>query len=200
VAMPNVTGKPVADAAKILAAQRLRLRVADRVYDGLPANAIVRQSPAPGEQIKVLQDAQVVLSLGPQAVIIPALEDQSVRLARIGLLQSGLQLGEVSSVYLPDSDPDIVMRQDPPGGTKATSPRVDLLVSLGPQTVSYVMPALVGMEQQEADRLLGGAKLRIAKHTPVPEPAATKGTVVSQNPPYGTRIDENTAIEIGIAD
>lgn len=122
VAMPNVVGKSATDAEKILNGERLRLRVADRIYDVSPANTVVQQSPAPGEQIKVLEDAQVILSLGPQAVTIPVLEGQSARLARIALLQAGLQLGEVSTIYLPDTEPDIVLKQDPRQGARLPGP------------------------------------------------------------------------------
>src|SRR5882724_238600 len=64
VTMPNVAGKPLPEAQAILQGGGLQVRVADRMYNQLPANALVRQSPAPGEQVKLSQTAQVVLSLG----------------------------------------------------------------------------------------------------------------------------------------
>lgn len=199
VTMPNVVGKPVAEAQKLLAAKRLQLRVADRVYSTLPADSVVRQSPASGEQMKVSQDGHVVLSLGPQTVTIPNLEGHSVRVARITLLQAGLQLGEVSNVYWDSSDPDVVLKQEPPYGSSATSPRVDLLVAAGPRHVSYVMPSLVGLDQQAADRVLLAAGLSVAKRTPVEQAGAVKDTVVSQMPSAGEQIVDDASVELGIA-
>jgi eukaryotic-like serine/threonine-protein kinase len=199
VAMPDVVGKPVTEAQKLLAAKQLQISVADRVYSTLPVDSVVRQSPAPGDQMKVSQEGHVVLSLGAQTVTIPNLEGDSARVARITLLQSGLQLGEVSSAYWDSSDPDIVLKQDPPSGSSATSPRVDLLLAAGPRPMSYVMPALVGMDQQAADRILSAAGLRVAKRTLLAQAGAAKDTVVNQVPSGGEQIADDVSVELGIA-
>jgi beta-lactam-binding protein with PASTA domain len=200
VSMPNLVGQSESGAQRTLAARGLQLRVADRVYSSVPVNTIVRQSPPPGEEMKISQDAHVVLSLGPQTVKIPALEGQSMRAARIALLQSGLQLGEVTTIYLPGMQPDIVLKQDPPQGTTASSPHVDLLVSSADRQPFYVMPSLVGLEQQEASRTLTAAGLKVTKLNRIALAGAPKGTVVGQNPPGGERIPADTTVELGVAD
>ena len=200
VSMPNLVGQPMPEAQRILAARGLQLRVADRVYSPLPVNAIVRQSPPPGEEMKISQDAHVVLSLGQQTVKIPALEGQSMRAVRITLLQAGLQLGEVTTIYLPATQPDIVLKQDPPQGTTASSPHVDLLVSGLDRQPFYVMPGVVGLEQQEASRTLAAAGLKIAKLNHIGQAGAPKGTIVGQNPPGGERIPAGTTVELGVSE
>ena len=200
VSMPNLVGKSEPDAQRMLAARGLQLRVADRVYSPLPVNAVVRQSPPPGEDMKISQDAHVVLSLGQQTVKIPTLEGQSIRAARIGLLQAGLQLGEVTTIYLPQTRPDTVLKQDPPEGTTASSPHVDLLVSGADRQPFYVMPSVVGLEQQEASKTLAVAGLKIAKLNRIAQTGAPKGTIVGQNPPGGERIPADTTVELGIAE
>src|ERR1700687_1063256 len=102
VDMPNLTGKTSADVQALLSARGLQLKVADRIYSDLPANTVVRQSPPAGEHMKVSQDAHVVLSLGPQNVVVPAVEGDSLRIARIQLLQAGLQVGGVTSISVAD--------------------------------------------------------------------------------------------------
>ena len=200
VSMPNVVGKSEADAQRILAARGLQLRVADRVYSPLPVNAVARQSPPPGEDMKISQDAHVVLSLGQQIVKIPSLEGQSIRAARIGLLQAGLQLGEVTTIYLPGSQPDAVLKQDPPEGTTASSPHVDLLLSGADRKPFYVMPNVIGVEQQEASKTLAAAGLRIARLNRIAQTGAPKGTIVGQNPPAGERIPGDATVDLGIAE
>ena len=200
VSMPNLVGQSESGAQHMVTARGLQLRVADRVYSSMPVNTIVRQSPPPGEEMKISQDAHVVLSLGPQTVKIPALEGQTMRAARIALLQAGLQLGEVTAIYLPGTQPDIVLKQDPPQGTTASSPHVDLLVSSADRQPFYVMPGLVGLEQQEASRTLAAAGLKIAKLNRIAQAGAPKGTVVGQNPPGGERIPADTTVELGVAD
>ncbi len=129
VAMPNLVGKSSAEAMAILQGRGLQLKVVDRAYSSLPANAVVRQSPPEGERMKSAQNAHVVLSLGPQNVTTPSLAGESLRVARIQLLQVGLQLGEVTAYASPAALSDTVLQQTPQPGTKASSPRVDLLVA-----------------------------------------------------------------------
>jgi eukaryotic-like serine/threonine-protein kinase len=200
VTMPNLVGQLAPAAQRMLSARGLQLRVADRVYSPLPLNAVVRQSPPPGEEMKISQDAHVVLSLGQQTVKIPALEGQSMRVARISLLQAGLQLGEVTTIFLPATQPDIVLKQDPPEGTTASSPHVDLLVSSADRRPFYVMPSVVGMEQQDANKTLAAAGLKIAKLNHIGQAGAPKGTIVGQNPPGGERIAADTTVELGISE
>jgi beta-lactam-binding protein with PASTA domain len=199
VEMPNLAGKTSADAQAILQGRGLQLKIVDRVYDALPANSVARQSPPAGEHMKVSQDAHVVLSLGPQNVTIPAVVGESLRVARIQLLQSGLQLGEVTSFPAPPSEPDTVLQQTPPSGTRAASPRVDLLVAESAPQPVYVMPWLVGMPQPDADRLLSTGGLKLTKTTFNTSPQWPKGTVIQQMPDQGSKISADTVIEMVVA-
>jgi beta-lactam-binding protein with PASTA domain len=200
VSMPNITGKSLTDAQRMLGANQLLIRVADRQYNPMPSNAVLRQSPLPGEQVKVSQDVQVILSLGPQKLTVPSLEGRSMRAAHIALLEAGLPLGEVSTMTMPSADPGMVIRQDPPAGSTAVSPRVDLLVAGDEPAISYVMPSLVGLQQAEAQRLLTASGLHMAKVDTVTDQSSPKGAVLEQMPARGTRISGDTAIEISVAE
>src|ERR1700722_11487893 len=186
VVLPDITSKHASEAERILQAQGLGMKVEDRIYNNLPVDEIVRQSPPPNSTVKTGQLAHVVLSLGPRKETIPELEDRSVRAARIELLQSGMQVGEVSSAYLPGTQEDTVLQQDPANGTTdLTSPHVNLLVSLGSRPSAYVMPDLIGLPMNEAISKLNGAGLKIAKITTVSTPGAVNTVVVSQTPSRG---------------
>jgi serine/threonine-protein kinase len=199
VTMPGVVGKPLSEAQAIMDAGGLQLRVADRMYSSLPLNAVVRQSPAPGEQVKLSQTAHVVLSLGPQTVTVPLVEGRSLRAARITLLESGMELGEVSTAYLPTPQTDSVLVQQPAKGTAAESPRVDVLVAAGERPMSYVMPSLRGMDQASAERFLAAAGVTISKVNYVTESDSPPGTVIGQVPPHGSRLAADGPIELSIA-
>jgi eukaryotic-like serine/threonine-protein kinase len=199
VSMPNLVGKSSLDAQAILQGRGLQLKVVDRVYSDLPANAVARQSPPEGERMKVAQSAHVVLSLGPQNVTTPSLLGESLRVARIQLPQVGLQLGEVTAFTAPTALSDTVLQQTPPPGIKAASPRVDLLVAQAEPPAAYIMPWLVGMSQPDADRLLTSAGLKLAKTTYAPSPQWPKGAVTDQTPEPGTKITNESAIELVVA-
>jgi eukaryotic-like serine/threonine-protein kinase len=199
VDMPNLIGKSLPDAEAIVHGRRLQLKIVDRIYSDLPANMVARQSPPAGEQMKISQDAHVVLSLGPQNVTIPELAGQSLRIARIQLLQAGLQLGEVTSYTGPNTAVDTVLQQNPPAGARATSLSVDLLVAEGAPQQTYVMPYLVGMVEADADHLIISSGLKIPKITAAVSPEAAKGTVTQQIPDAGSKVTVDTPIELVVA-
>ncbi len=199
VTMPNLVGKSSADAQAILQGRGLQLKVVDRMYDKLPINSVVRQSPPEGERMKVNENAHVVLSLGPQNITTPSLMGESLRVARIQLLQVGLQLGEVTSYPASAALTDTILQQTPLPGTRATSPRVDLLVAEGDTPTSYVMPYIVGMPLPDADRLLTSAGLKLSKTTFSPSPQWPKGAISEQIPEFGSKITNETDIAVVVA-
>lgn len=197
---PSLTGVTLQRAQARLAAYGLHVRVEDRIYSSLPEDSIVRQSPPAGAQLKEGEWVHVVLSLGPQKVAIPLLENRSLRAAQIELLSEGLQVGEISSAHLPEFAPDVVLEQDPPASAaNALSPHVDMLVSLGAETAAYVMPALEGKPLADAQQELTAAGLKVDKVTQMPLTGKPVGTITAQLPLRGARVDADTPVELQVA-
>jgi serine/threonine-protein kinase len=199
VQLPNLVGQKLASAQDQLRQRGIELKVADRIYDVLPAGTVVRQSPAAGTQVKVSQYAHVVVSLGAVKASIPPIEGASLRTARIALLQAKLQLGEVSSLYLNDTIEDTVLVQEPKSGAQASSPRVDLLVAQGPRPPALVMPYFIGLNESETQRQLNSAGIHHVKSTPVPSPEWPAGTVIGQTPTAGARLAMDGQVELSVA-
>jgi len=198
VTMPNLVGKNVSEASKMLESRGLVLRVADRIYSDQPINVVLRQTPTAGLLMKVSQQAHVVLSLGQRQLQIPLLEGNSLRASRVELLRQGLQVGEVSAVTMPDEPADAIVLQNPKPGTGAATPRVDVLISQGPRETSYVMPHLVGLHEVDAQRLLDQAQMR-RKVNYVSAPQWPHGAVIDQSPLAGSKILASTTIELTVA-
>ena len=196
--MPNLVGKDVGEASKTLRSKGLILRVADRVYSDVPINQVVRQTPTPGMLMKVAQQAHVVLSLGQRQLEIPPLEGNTLRASRIQLLRAGLQVGEVTSVSLPDKVTDAVLLQNPKPGHGAATPKVDVLVSSGVREPSYVMPLLIGLNEIDAEHRLNVANLH-RKINYVAAPQWPHATVIDQSPLAGTRIVGTSEVQLTIA-
>jgi len=183
VKMPNVVGRNVIEAEHTLSPDSLGLRIEDRVFSDYAENVIVRQSPPAGLRVKVGERAHVVVSLGPQRVIIPDLRNASLRTARIQLLREGLQMGETSSLYLPGSTADTVVMQTPPAGAlDAASPRVNILVSLGEPSSAWVMPSVVGLQETEAAARLDNSGLKDLKIVTESAPAESSVAQASSAP------------------
>lgn len=198
VNMPNLVGKNATEANALLVSRGLLLRVADRVYSDMPINVIVRQTPPPGMLMKVSQQAHVVLSLGQRALSIPSIEGKSLRVSRIELLRAGLQIGEVSSVALPNAQADTVLIQNPKPGSGAATPRVNVLVAQTPREAAYVMPHLMGLNEVEAQHRLDQAGVR-HKENYVSAPQWPRGAVIEQTPLAGQRIPASAMVELTVA-
>ncbi len=196
--MPNLVGKNVSEANGMLRSRGLVLRVADRVYSDEPINVVVRQTPSAGLLMKVSQQAHVVLSLGQRQLEVPLLEGTSLRVARIELLRAGLQVGEVSSLTMPDEPVDAIVLQTPRPGAGAASPRVDVLVSQGPRDVAYVMPHLVGLAETDAVHRLDPTGLR-RNINYVTAPQWPHGSIIDQSPLAGARVSGSATIELTVA-
>jgi eukaryotic-like serine/threonine-protein kinase len=198
VTMPNLVGKTVSEASKMLQSRGLVLRVADRIYSDQPINVVLRQTPTAGLLMKVSQQAHVVLSLGQRQLRIPSLEGNSLRASRVELLRQGLQIGEVSAVTMPDEPADDIVLQNPKSGAGAATPRVDVLISQGPKETSYVMPHLVGLNEVEAQRRLDQAQMR-RKVNYVSAPQWPHGSVIDQSPMAGAKVSASATIELTVA-
>ena len=201
VEIPKLVGLKAGDAQTLLEGRRLGMKIADRVYSDLPPEYVVRQSPPAGTRVKVQQRAHVVLSMGPQKVSVPSLIGGSARTARIELLRAGLQVGEISAVYLPDREMDEVVQQNPPPKASNTgSPRVNLLVSQGERPAEYVMPDLVGSPLAEAQRLISTAGLHLTKISFAASSEQPKGAVLAQVPQRGSKIVAKTNVELQVVE
>ena len=198
VTMPNLVGKNVSEASKMLESRGLVLRVADRIYSDQPINVVLRQTPTAGLLMKVSQQAHVVLSLGQRQLQIPLLEGNSLRASRVELLRQGLQVGEVSAINKPDEPVDTIVIQNPKPGVGAATPRVDVLISQGPRETYYVMPHLVGLNETDAQRRLDQAQMR-RKVNYVSAPQWPHGAVIDQTPLAGTKVPSSATIELTVA-
>jgi beta-lactam-binding protein with PASTA domain len=197
VIVPNVSNLRAGDAQVRLAARGLGIKIEDRIYSPLPRDTVIRQSPKPGESVRTGQRVHVVTSLGAQALPVPDMVGKSERAARIGLLEAGMQLGHVSSTHLEGIDADTVAEQDPPSSVKSThSPRMDLLVSLGPPEEAYLMPDLTGLVPVDAQHRLARAGLTLGKFLTVPAPPEKRGAVVGQSVPRGSRVVSGTIVDV----
>ncbi|HWG58770.1 MAG TPA: PASTA domain-containing protein [Candidatus Acidoferrales bacterium] len=201
VTVPDVVGRNAIEARQILQGRGIGITVEDRVYSAQPVDDVVRQSPPPNMRVKIGEYAHVVLSLGPQRVTIPVLHDRSLRSARIELLRGGMQVGEISSAYLPLPGPDLVLQQDPAAGeANATSPRVNLLVSLGSRPAAYVMPDLRGLPLAEAEAKLRPDGFKSFSINLATVPGVAHGIVAGQKPGQGQKLQTGANIELEVAE
>jgi eukaryotic-like serine/threonine-protein kinase len=199
VAVPNLIGRTVTDATHEAGAVGLTVRVDDnrRPDARVPAGRIMQQDPPVGVQARRQRSVRVWLSAGARVTTVPALVGQTDRTARIRLEQDGLALGAVSEFRSPAYAADAIVAQDPAPGSHAGT--VSLLVNRGEQTMSYVMPDLIGLDGERAAEALRARGFRVTIVGEQPYPGVPAGTVVRQQPVGGFQLGPSDAISLEVS-
>lgn len=199
VAVPSLIGRTVTDATHDAGLVGLSVRVDDnrRPDARVPAGRIMQQDPPAGVEARRQRSVRVWLSAGSRVATVPALVGQTDRTARIRLDQDGLTLGPVSEFRSPDYAADAVVAQDPPPSSHAGT--VALLVNRGEQTMSYVMPDLIGLDGERAAEALRARGFRVTIVGEQPYPDVPAGIVVRQQPSGGFQLGPSDAISLEVS-
>ena len=197
--MPKLVGVSLESAQHITAGLGLELKIEDKIYSTrYPPNAIAQQMPPPGTPLKMGQHVHVLVSLGLPQLTVPNLVGDSVRAARITATHRGLTVGDVAVLPWP-GDPDQVVAQDPPPATaEVRSPTVNLLISGGEEPPTYLCPRFIGQPITEVRRVLERSGFKIGQVTPVVTNGGSQGIILTQSPPFGSKIGSDAVFSFQI--
>lgn len=214
VRVPNLAGMSTSQAQESANSSGLIVSIEDKFYSAtIPAGKVISQAPAADTRVRRGWRVRVAESLGPQRVTIPDLLGQSERAATINLQRRGLDVANIASVPLSGAAPEQVIAQAPPANADVASPKISLLIAEKPDEPEYVLPNFVGHSVAEAQNRISQAGLPvpvIAVQSPIPvsaQPGALPesvpaihpiafGTVVSQSPPAGARVNAETVVHL----
>jgi beta-lactam-binding protein with PASTA domain len=219
VAIPKMVGMSPLEAERAGAPLGLQVVVEREFYSpGIPEGKIMTQMPPPGAKVRRGWSVRVARSLGPQRVAIPDVTGGSDRVAELNIRRRGLSLGSVARINLPDVPLDQVISQSPPANASGVAaPKINLLISAGPEPTVYVMPNLTGQPLGSAMLALQDAGIKVGKVSvlpPVmpspPEPqaapvAAPEGSepgaasmIMTQSPAPGQRIVAGSTVNFEV--
>jgi beta-lactam-binding protein with PASTA domain len=216
VQVPALKDMTVADARSQTSGLGLILEVDARYYSSeVAAGHILTQSPAPGTVVRREWRVRVSESLGPQKVEVPNAVGADQRIAALDLRRVGLTVGNAAHLPWAGAPEGTVLAQDPPPRAQGIEgPSVSLLVAVAPDDTpdGFVMPDLSGMPVIGAQASLARVGLKFAppSFTDVhvssvgegnspPLPPIAPGSVIAQQPPPGSRVDQNTQIHLTVA-
>lgn len=188
VRVPNITGRGVDEATRLLTDAGLTLRVDEnrRADAAVPAGHILQQEPPAGAQARQQRTIHVWLSAGVRASTIPSLVGETERTARIRVDQSGLTMKSIAEVRLPSFPPDAVVAQSPGASTRGDA--VSLLVNRGEPAISFVMPDLIGLDGARAADALRARGFRVNIAAQQSAQGTAPGTVTRQQPQAGFQV------------
>ena len=184
--VPELVAKPEADVGGLLLDQGLRMRRSydsDRYDEEIPAGHVLEQSPNFGSLVKRGAAVEVVMSLGPERLIVPDLQGKALQAAQVELTGSGLSLGRIVNVYSVGASPGTVVEQDP----EATShvgrgSAVGLFLSSASRADTYLMPDLVYRNFEVVRYFFERRGFRIGSIKFEPYEGIAAGTILRQYP------------------
>jgi beta-lactam-binding protein with PASTA domain len=216
VQVPALKGMTVADARSQTAGLDLVLDVDNRYYSAdVAAGHILTQSPAPGTVVRREWRVRVSESLGPQRVEVPDTVGAQARVAALRLRRVGLEMGVTAELPGIGAEQGTVLAQDPPARAQGIErPSINLLIGApgGDQPDGFVMPDLVGIPIVSAQAELEKVGIKTAPPVFVDVPIApagngnaashppiTPGSVTTQDPSAGSRVDQGTLVKLSVA-
>lgn len=199
VAVPNLVGQSVEQAAETLDGLGLQVRVEplERIDPDVPAGHVADQDPATGLSTRSGRSVKVWLSSGASSGSTPTLIGQSERGARARLAEDSLRLRGVSEIRSNRYPADAVVAQEPP--PRGSAAAVSVLINRGERGATYVMPDLIGVHGADAAEVLRARGFRVSVVGDHPYPGVEPGVVLRQSPQTGFQIAHGEAISLEVS-
>lgn len=204
VTVPNVVGLEVTAAGSRLAEYSLNSRVVSYDFNPtVPSGVVTAQDPAAGVTVKSNRTISLWVSKGPQLIdTVPDVTGLTWREAKINLEAVGLTVSEADFTYQNSEtlEKDRVISQDPKPGTRnlPRGTKAYLVVSLGPQAGTVVVPNFIGQTIGQARALLPTLGLTEGTITTV-QSTLPSGTILDQSPAAGSQVATGTAVAFSVA-
>ncbi len=187
--VPPLVGQTLEAARGLLEDAQLTLGdVSERADPDRAEGIVIEQNPPAGVEVGAGTPVNVVVSTGPELVLVPDLTGQTERDAATALQDLGLRF-TTDEDYSPDVAQGRVISTDPPAGTELQAGDfVVLLISQGPEPVD--VPNLQGLTAGQAEDILDdlGLVLSVSSNTQPVADSSQDGRVVSQNPNVGATV------------
>ncbi|MBD3265336.1 PASTA domain-containing protein [bacterium] len=204
IQMPNLLGKNKATAIEMLTESGLilNLPIKEEYNEETPPGLVIAQQPYPGSLIKKGRGVYLTVSAGLQRFLVPDLIGKQEEKVNVILGSKGLSLGSKAMVHHPRYPKGTVIAQDPVSGPRMIQQKsVDVLISLGPRPLSYVMPSLQGMDKNSVMESIASGPFRLTEHNILverTEEMANWNKVIRQKPEPGAKVMEDEALRIAI--
>ncbi len=199
VEVPDVGGRSLGEAVKILEESSLKSFVESREFDPLvPEGYVISQVPLARQVVKEGRRVTLVVSLGPEKATVPHLRDLALSRAKSLLERSGLAVGDISYVGSESVLPGRVVASFPPFDSLVNrGTEVDLIVS---QEASWEeMPNVIGEQLQGVEETLKALGLVIGEIEEVKGGEVEEGTILLQFPQPGTEVSRGDTVKLVVS-
>jgi len=200
IEIPDIEKMYFDDAKKLLEDNNLYISVEGRIHnDEIEKNYIISQHPEKGTMVKPEYTVRVVLSLGPETVLVPNVEKSTKREAEIALENHGLTLGEHEYINSEFPSDTVIGQSIPPNTEVPKGTEISLIISLGPEEKLVTVGNYIGQQLDVAKQMINGDRLKLDKVREEYSDVASKGTVIEQSLTPGETVSEYRSIDLVVS-
>ncbi|MCP4305735.1 MAG: Stk1 family PASTA domain-containing Ser/Thr kinase [bacterium] len=200
--MPELEGVPVGTAQEELARLGFEGIVVEEEFSNeMLEGWVIRSDPAASQLAQRDETVTIYVSKGPEPFPLSSLIGMSEQEARAFANERGLMLvvdAETVEVTLASGLVGVIADQDPSAGTEVTFGS-EVHVRIG-VLLQVEVPVLTGLTEDEArEKLLDlGLTLVVEGTVEVPPDSDLEGVIGSQDPVFGTSVDDGSAVTVAI--
>lgn len=199
VSVPSINGLTPSEADTVLANFGLAMQIDPlrRVHQTISPGRVAEQDPSAGLATRRRRSVKVWLSSGPTPGTLPLLIGVSEQAAMRHLQENAFTVNEVAEIRSGRYPVDAVVAQhQPPEGN---GPRVSLLVNRGERGFTYVMPDLIGVDNEKAAAVLRARGFRVTVVGDHPYLGVPPGIVLRQSPQAGFQVAPGEPISLEVS-
>lgn len=199
IKMPDIVGKSISDAEKLLDKAGLSSRkINEQNSDAVPAGTVISQTPPKDIMVKGDRTVYITVSKGENATDVPNMVGMPSRQARILAMNKGFTIGDIDYQNSDLFGNDTVVRQSKKYGTKlAPGSPINITISSGPE-LQVSVPNLVGKPLEEVKSILAESKLVLGTINTIKNETYVSNTVITQTPENGSMVKQNSVVNITI--
>ena len=200
VAIPNLVGKTVDEARKILEENKLTYVEDESVYNTeYEAGQIISQTPpfVEGRKIKQKTEVKVVVSLGTEKTKVPKLKGLTKEEAEEAADDAKIKLEYVEEISK-TVEAGIIIKQDVDSDTEVNAgDTVKVYISIGTGIKQVVVTSVLYQDEATAKQNLEGIGLKVTVEYDE-DKTRGNGVVLKQSISSGEKVDEGSAITITV--
>jgi serine/threonine-protein kinase len=195
-ALPDVVGKPVAQAKQILTAKGLVIGTTSNKANPAPTGTVVSTDPAAGTNVSKHAVVNLTVSAGEATVKVPSVVTENLTTAEAVLNGNGLHY-RVKFVTS-SGEQNIVLEQNPPAGATVRSGST-VTLSIPKPTNQVSVPNLTGLTAQQAAAQLANAGLSVGSQAQACSNSFPSGQVSGSSPPAGSSVGRSASVNLVIS-
>jgi len=200
VAVPKVDGLTQDAASTAITGAELKVgTVSPQSSDNVVAGKVISQDPTSGSSLTEGSLVNLVVSSGPEMMLVPNLDGLTQDAATTAVTEAKLKVGTITQQASNTVVAGNVVSQDPANGSSLLpGSAVNLVISSGP-LVMLTVPNVEGLTQAAATTAITGANLMVGTVAQQASNTVVTGNVIGQDPAKGSSLAQGSAVNLVIS-